>query len=90
MMHDWYWGGGGFGWVGLLFMLLFWVVIIVGVVFLVRGLWGQNQGRDRDYRGAPERQEPRRSTALEVLEERYARGEINREEFLERRKDLLG
>lgn len=32
----------------------------------------------------------RRSPALEVLGERYARGEINRDEYLEKRRDILG
>jgi putative membrane protein len=32
----------------------------------------------------------RRSTSLEVLEERYARGEINREEYLQKKRDILG
>ena len=32
----------------------------------------------------------RRSTSLEVLEERYARGEINHEEYLQKKRDILG
>lgn len=32
----------------------------------------------------------RRPTALELLEERYARGEINRDEFLEKKRDIAG
>ena len=32
----------------------------------------------------------RRSTALDVLEERYAKGEIQREEYLEKKKDITG
>ena len=33
---------------------------------------------------------PKRSAGLEVLEERYARGEIKREEYLQKKKDILG
>ncbi len=72
----------GFGFPEILFGLLFfalqvafWVAVVVIVVRLIRG------------RG-PER--PQRASALHVLEERYARGEITREEFTERRSVLLG
>lgn len=61
----------------LLMMLLwvgFWIFVIVLVVRLIR-------------RGAAEHSRP--PTALHVLEERYARGEITREEFAERRAVLL-
>jgi putative membrane protein len=62
---------------GLLLMALwvaFWAVVIVVVVRLIR-------------RGA---QHPRSTSALQVLEERYARGEITRDEFVERQAVLLG
>ena len=36
------------------------------------------------------RSTPRHPDGLDVLEERYARGEIKREEYLEKRKDILG
>lgn len=86
MMGDWYWGTG-FGWIGFFFMLLFWAIIIVGIILVVRAVSGQ--GRDRDTRGYEERPPAtRRSSALEILEERYARGEIDRQEFLDRKKDL--
>jgi putative membrane protein len=53
--------------------VLFWVVVIVGIVFLVRNT--------RDHRD-------RRSTAHEILDERFARGEISVEEYEQRRKVL--
>lgn len=55
----------------------FWIIVILIVVGLVRG------GRASGF-GAGSTQ------ALRVLEERYARGEITREEFLERRDVLVG
>jgi putative membrane protein len=67
------WGVWGFGM--MLFMLLFWVLVIVGVVLGVR--WLAIQGR-----------ESRSDTALEILRQRYARGEINKEEFDARKRDL--
>jgi putative membrane protein len=51
--------------------------VIAGVVFGAR--WLVRQGRD----GQPDR-------ALDILRERYARGEINKEEFEARRRDLDG
>lgn len=63
------------GWAMMLAWLLFLVVLVVGAVFLVRGLF------DRGGRGS--------SSALGILEDRFARGEIDREEFEERRRTLL-
>ena len=67
------WGVWGLG-MGLM-MLSFWVVVIVGLVALVR--WLSLQGRA-----------PRADAALDILRERYARGEINREEFEAKKRDL--
>jgi putative membrane protein len=70
-----FWWGPGWGFVGALLTAAFWILVILLVVGLVR-----RQG------GRPSRA----STALELLEERYAGGEIDRDEFLERRRTLLG
>jgi putative membrane protein len=68
----WDWGPGA-GWMVLL-MALFWGGMILLIVWVVRQFTGSNrQGR---------------SSAMEILEERYARGEIDREEFESRRQDL--
>jgi putative membrane protein len=72
------WGGFGMGGGGLL-MLLFWVAVIVAAVLAVRWLW--DQGQPRRAPGDDDR-------ALEILRTRYARGEIDREEFEEKRGDL--
>lgn len=71
-------GGYGMGFVGWLFMLLFWGLIIVGLVLLVRWLW--NHGRPAaGGSDAP----------IEILKRRYARGEITKEEFDRMKQDLL-
>lgn len=75
------WMMGGFGWMWLMpiFWILFLGLIIWGVVALVRGA-GQPRGTDASS-GQPD-------SALEVLRKRYARGEINKEEYEEKKKDL--
>jgi putative membrane protein len=74
------WNGGGVGWVLMaLFMGLFWGAVIWGIVYVVRrGQEPSHQGQRRD------------KPAIEVLEERFARGEIDRDEFQERRDTLVG
>jgi len=69
----------GFAWV---FMILFWVLIIVGVITLVRWLTASASRRDQ---GMPP---PLHKTPTDILRERYARGEIDREEFMQRLEDL--
>ena len=88
-MHDWWDGGMGWGFVlvGLIMMVLFWGAVIVGIVLVIRALTQQPGARPQGERPAPE---PPRPRALDLLEERYARGEIDREEFTRRRDDLLG
>ena len=71
------WGAWGIGM--LLIMLTFWVLVIVALVAAVR--WLVHQGGDSS-------REPRRDSALEILRERYARGEIGKEEFDAKRRDL--
>ena len=78
MMHWWGWGVGwgmGFGW---LFMILFWGLVLVGTVALVRWLSDQSSSSAA----------PRGKTALEILQERYARGEIQKEEYDQKKRDL--
>jgi len=76
--------GWGMGWFGGIFMIVFWVLVIVGLVFLIRWLL-------QSTRGGGDSHWPRSSSsaALEILKERYARGEINKQEFEEKKKDLL-
>ena len=64
---------------GLLSLLVL-AAIILGIVWIVRSL-----GRDRD--GAPTASRSK-DTALDILNGRYARGEIDREEYLQRKRDL--
>lgn len=67
--------GMGLGWI---FMVLVWGLIIVGIVALVKWLMTQTSVGQR----------PPNKTAMEILQGRYARGEINREEYEQKRRDL--
>lgn len=76
------WDGGWHGWGGgLLAMVLVIALVAAVVLVLVRSFGG---GGDRE-RGA---QDPSDRDAMAILRERFARGEIDREEFEERRKVL--
>jgi putative membrane protein len=73
------WEGGWHGWfLGPVFMMLLLVALVVAVVLLVRWL-------GVPHHGAPG---PAGRTPLDILRERFARGEIDKEEFDERRRVL--
>jgi putative membrane protein len=57
--------------------LIFWILVLVGLILLIKYLW--------EGAGAKRMEE----SALEVLKKRYARGEISKEEFEEKKKDLI-
>ncbi len=73
-------GGFGWGWFMPIFMILFWLLVIWGIVALVRGLSGPRSSDSTT---------PMADSAIEVLKRRYARGEIGKEEYEEKKKDLI-
>ena len=72
------WGWGGWWIFGAIHMVLWWVLLFLGIVVLVKWLRADRQG---GARGSANR-------AIEILEERYARGEIGKEEFEAKKRDL--
>lgn len=74
-------GGWGMGWLGMIFMMAFWILVIVGLVFLIKWLIQSTRGAKEVGHGT--------SRALEILKERYARGEITKEEFEQMKKDIF-
>jgi putative membrane protein len=78
--YEWGWGGhpmmwGAWGFGMMIMMILFWGLIIVAVVVGIRWLVGQGK-------------ESRPDSALEILRQRYARGEIDKDEFEAKKRDL--
>ncbi len=75
--HSHMWGDGygmGYGIFGGFAMVLFWLIVIVAAVFAVR--WFTENGSGK------------RSSALDILQERLAKGEIDAKEYAERKAAL--
>jgi len=70
--------GYGHGWLGGLAMLAFWVIVIAVIVLAVRWIGDRRKG---------EEQSPK---ALDILKERFARGELDADEYAVRSKALDG
>jgi len=80
--HMMWWGGGWYGmFLGPLFMVLILAAVITLAVLLVRWLGGSSQA------AGPHQISPAR-TPSDILKERFARGEIDKNEFEERRQVL--
>jgi len=73
-------GGSGWGWFAPIFFILFWGLVIWGIVLLVRGL--TEHGNSKSASG-------REDAALEILKNRYAKGDIGKEEYEEKKRDLI-
>jgi putative membrane protein len=77
MMGDWGWGMGGFG---IILNIALWVLLIAGIIWLVRRLL-QSEGRRRSETESGSR-------ALDILNERYARGEIDQSQYESIKRDI--
>ena len=78
-----FWGGHWGGWFpGPVMMLILFAVVAVVVIWIVRQSGGNANRRPGDHNGSPGK------TPLDILKERFAKGEIDKDEFEERRKVL--
>ncbi len=74
-MMGWTMGWGmGVGWI---IMIAFWALVLFGIVALVKWLLGQGQPGNRPS-----------ESAVEILRKRYARGEINEEDFRRMKENI--
>jgi putative membrane protein len=84
--HPWWgpgmmgsWGHGWMGWFGSFMHLLFWGLVIFVLFLLVRRLWSPSQKSSEVMRN---------ESPMDILKRRYASGEIDREEFEQKKQDL--
>jgi putative membrane protein len=70
-------GASLLSWLGPIAMVAFWALFVAAMVTLI--VYLARHGKRMGHHG----------TAIAILEERYAKGEISKEEFTEKRKDLL-
>ncbi len=81
MWHHGYGWGSGFGGVMMAIGILFWLLVIVGIVVLV--IWAVRTSSGRSSTGSG-----REPDAFEIARRRYARGEITKEQFEQLKQDL--
>lgn len=79
-----YGGMGGYGWIGMIISLVFWLLVLGGVVWLV--VWAIRRSGTGGYASPMNAG----GTAKEIAQQRYARGEITREQYQQLIEDLNG
>lgn len=74
------WGPSPWGWLAIMaLMVIFWLILLLAT------MWGL---RWRYERGAGQRSDTPIGTALEILQQRYARGELTTEQYREMKREL--
>ena len=81
--HGWMFDGDIGMLFGALWMILFWGIPFLLIIALLKYLFAKP--REKDVREV----QPEQKTPLDILKETYARGEISRDEYLQKRDDLL-
>ena len=82
MMGDWGNGGygGGYGWMGMMMPMIF----VIGIILLGMYLFRRNSSQVHTNGHG------KQNSGLDILHERYARGEIDSTEYQSRKQDLEG
>jgi len=65
-----------FHWFGMIIWVIFLLLIIAGIILITRSFMGAKTGDQK--------------RAIDILKERYAKGEISKDEYLEKKKDITG
>jgi putative membrane protein len=73
------WDHMNWDWGGMIIQLFFWIVIIAAIIWAVKRFTGPGRSNESASGG---------ETALDILKKRYARGEIDKEEFEQKKKDI--
>ncbi len=74
--------GHGMGGFGFIIMIAFWILIVVGIVYVIRWLAASTKAAQSTPASG--------ETPVDILKKRYARGEIDKVEFEEKQKVLEG
>ncbi len=77
------WGGSSWSWLMLIVGIVFWIAIIVVIILLIIWLYRQVSGKT-----ASQGREAAGESPLEILQKRYARGELTSKEFEGMKKEL--
>ena len=72
--------GYGYGWLSAIFMIIFWALVILAIVLFIGWLVRQAKGDTPNDNTS--------NKAIDILKERYAKGEIDKEEFKVKKKEL--
>ncbi len=75
-------GFGQYGWIGMLIGTVIWLLVIGGLVWFV--IWAIRRSNGGGFQSNP----PSSPSAKEIVQLRYARGEINREQYQQLLEDL--
>lgn len=78
MMHGFGFGIGGFIW-----MVLIWIILIAGAVWMIKMIFSGTVNRSGEAPGRNEK-------PIDILNKRYARGELDRDEYERTKTDLQG
>jgi len=73
------WGSGWMWWFGSVMHLLFWGLVVFVLFLLARRLWSSSQSSSEVMRN---------ESPMDILKRRYASGEIDREEFEQKKQDI--
>jgi putative membrane protein len=83
MRYGWGYPMGGFGLLTWIPELIFWLILVFLFISLFRH-WGRHDGPHHHWEEEHDQHSP-----LDILKERYAKGEIDKKQFEEMKKDLI-